>query len=845
MTVLFVVAGILCPPLSPWAAVHRSEVKPEWIGQGARFWYRNLNRDGTREFVLVDGVTGVRRPAFDHAAVARQIGEGVEASRLPVDHLVFDEERDLVRLEGGGRVWDLELSSGDLKSVERVHDAEAGLKPLRHLERSVNGGGESELVLENRLDRPVRLFWVDPAGKRQSYGVIQSGGKRAQHTFAGHVWVLTDLEGDDLGAFAAGVTSELAVLHEGTPRPTVRRRPAPSVDDTVVASPDRSMEVFVREDQLWVRRLNGAGERPLTRDGTSSDSFHRDAVRARAMGMNYDLPDHAPTLPDVIWSPDSKYLIAFRTTVVEEPRVYLVESSPADQLQPRFDSYPYLKAGDPIPTRRLYLFDMDAEEAIEVDRSLFETPWDLSRFVWSEDSSRFFFLYNQRGHQVVRLIEVTPRPEDGRGPGEAGVRVVVEERSETFIDYSNKTYLHLLADSDELIWMSERDGWNHLYLHDLKTGRLKNPITRGNWVVRGVDRVDEKSRQIWFRAMGYYPDQDPYYVHHFRVGFDGTGLVALTEADGTHTIQWSPDRTRLIDTWSRVDQPPVHDLRDGEIGRQLCRLETADASEVLAGGRVFPERFVAMGRDGKTRIYGIIHRPARFDPSQRYPVVENIYAGPHGQHVPKSFRAGYRHQQEIADRGFVVVQIDGMGTNWRSKSFHDVAWKNLRDAGFPDRMEWIRTAARSFPWIDLSRVGIYGGSAGGQNAMRAVLEHAEFYQAAAADCGCHDNRMDKIWWNEAWMGWPVDESYKRSSNLEDAAKLGGHLLLTVGELDRNVDPSSTLQVVNALLKAGKPFEFMLMTGGGHGSGESDYGRKLRADFFVKHLLGEGDEKGPP
>ena len=203
----------------------------------------------------------------------------------------------------------------------------------------------------------------------------------------------------------------------------------------------------------------------------------------------------------------------------------------------------------------------------------------------------------------------------------------------------------------------------------------------------------------------------------------------------------------MIDTWSRVDQPPVHDLRDGEIGRQLCRLETADASEVLAGGRVFPERFVAMGRDGKTRIYGIIHRPARFDPSQRYPVVENIYAGPHGQHVPKSFRAGYRHQQEIADRGFVVVQIDGMGTNWRSKSFHDVAWKNLRDAGFPDRMEWIRTAARSFPWIDLSRVGIYGGSAGGQNAMRAVLEHAEFYQAAAADCGCHDNRMDKIWWN--------------------------------------------------------------------------------------------------
>ena len=838
--VLFAVVGILCPQLSPWAAVYRSEIKPEWIGQGTRFWYRNMNPGGTREFVLVEGDTGVRRPAFDHAAVARQIGEGVDSSRLPLDRLVFDVERDIVQLEGGGRAWNLEMCSGNLKPVARVYDAGVGLEPLRQIRRSVNGGAESELVVENRLDRAVRLFWVDSADKRHPYGVIQPGDKRAQHTFAGHVWVLTDFEGVDLGAFAAGARSEAAVLHEGTPRPTARRRPTPSVDDTAVPSPDRSLKAFVREDQLWIRGLNGPVERPLTIVGTSSDSFHKDAVRARAMGMNYDLPDYAPSLPDVIWSPDSKYLIAFRTTVVEEPRVHLVESSPVDRLQPRFDSYPYLKAGDPIPTRRLYLFDVVAGEAIEVDSTLFQTPWELSRFVWSKDSSRFFFLFNQRGHQVMRLIEVTPRPEDGRNPGQARVRAVVEERSETFIDYSNKTYLHLMPDSEELIWMSEQNGWNHVYLYDLKTGRLKNPITRGDWVVRGVDRVDEKSRQIWFRAMGYYPDQDPYYVHHFRVGFDGTGLVALTEAEGTHSIQWSPDRTRIIDTWSRVDQPPVHDLRDAETGRQLCRLETADASEVQAGGRVYPERFVALGRDGKTRIYGIIHRPTQFNPSERYSVVENIYAGPHGQHVPKSFRAGYRHQQEIADRGFVVVQIDGMGTNWRSKSFHDVAWKNIRDAGFADRIEWIRTAARSFPWIDLSRVGIYGGSAGGQNAMRAVLDHPEFYQAAAADCGCHDNRMDKIWWNEAWMSWPVDASYERSSNLEDAAKLGGHLLLTVGELDRNVDPSSTLQVVNALLKAGKAFEFMLMTGGGHGSGESDYGRKLRADFFVKHLLGGGD-----
>ena len=291
--------------------------------------------------------------------------------------------------------------------------------------------------------------------------------------------------------------------------------------------------------------------------------------------------------------------------------------------------------------------------------------------------------------------------------------------------------------------------------------------------------------------------------------------------------------------------PPVNEVREADDGSLICRLEEADASELLEAGHRFPERFSAKGRDGTTDIFGVIHFPGDFDPARTYPVVENIYAGPHGAFVPKSFQARYRHQQEIADRGFVVVQIDGMGTNWRGKTFHDVAWKNIRDAGYPDRIAWMQAAAATRPWMDVSRVGVYGGSAGGQNAMRAVLEHADFYRAAAADCGCHDNRMDKIWWNEAWLGVPGDGSYLRSSNVEDAAKLRGALLLTVGELDRNVDPSSTYQVVDALKRAGKQFEFMLMTGQGHGSAESDYGRKLRADFFVRHLIQDPEEPTQP
>jgi dipeptidyl aminopeptidase/acylaminoacyl peptidase len=263
-------------------------------------------------------------------------------------------------------------------------------------------------------------------------------------------------------------------------------------------------------------------------------------------------------------------------------------------------------------------------------------------------------------------------------------------------------------------------------------------------------------------------------------------------------------------------------------------LEKADASTLLAAGWTMPERFVAKGRDGRTDIHGVIIKPSNFDPLKKYPVVENIYAGPHSAFTPKEFGRLLGHHT-IAELGFIVVQMDGMGTNHRGKAFHDLCWKNIKDAGFPDRKLWIKEAAETRPWMDLSRVGIYGGSAGGQSAMRALIDHHDFYKVAVADCGCHDNRMDKIWWNEQWMGWPVDDSYIQSSNKEDAHKLQGHLLLIVGELDTNVDPASTTQVVAALQKAGKTFDFMPIVGTGHGAAETPYGSKLRMEFLARHL----------
>ncbi|NQV24085.1 MAG: DPP IV N-terminal domain-containing protein [Rhodopirellula sp.] len=532
----------------------------------------------------------------------------------------------------------------------------------------------------------------------------------------------------------------------------------------------------------------------------------------------------------ISWSPDSRKLVALRTRQGQQHDVSVVESSPQDQLQPKLHTHNYLKPGDQIPQSTPHLFDVDTKKEIAVSDELFANPWmSPPPIEWSPNSGRFFFTYNQRGHQILRVIAVDAKT------GEA--QAIVDEQSDTFIDYAYKQFLQILHDSNELIWMSERDGWNHLYLYDLSSGEVRNQVTKGEWVVRKVERVDAERRQIWFQASGIYSEQDPYYIHHCRVNFDGSGLTYLTDGDGTHTVSWSPDRNFLVDTYSRVDQPPVTELRDAETGKLICELERADWSRLLETGWKVPERFVAKGRDNATDIYGVIYRPTNFDETKKYPVIEKIYAGPHGSFVPKAF-SDYFSAQSMTELGFIVVQIDSMGTSNRSKAFHDVCAKNLGDSGFPDRIKWINAAANKYPFMDLSRgVGIYGGSAGGQSSTRAVLAFGDFYTVAVSDCGCHDNRMDKIWWNELWMGWPVGPHYEEQSNVTNAHRLTGKLFLTVGELDRNVDPASTMQVVNALIKADKDFDLLVVPGGGHGIGESPYGKRRRQDFFVRHLLG--------
>ncbi|WP_113654701.1 S9 family peptidase [Pedobacter namyangjuensis] len=530
----------------------------------------------------------------------------------------------------------------------------------------------------------------------------------------------------------------------------------------------------------------------------------------------------------VSWSPDAKKLATNKVRPNKPHLIYLIESSPTTQLQPILQSRNYLKPGDALPQMQPSLFLIDSKKQVPVDASKIQSQYSLSRLDWRKDSRAFTFEYNQRGHQKYSIVEVNGT--------NGSVKELVNEEVKTFFSYSGKKYRYDVNDGKEIIWSSERDGWNHLYLYDAN-GKVKNQITKGDWVMRNVVKVDEQDRTIIFEASGMEKNLDPYFIQYYKINFNGSGLVKLTTENGNHQATFNSDYSKFIDIYSRIDAPQKTLLRDAKTGKILKELENGNADELLKTGWKMPEVFTAKGRDGKTDIWGMIIRPSNFDPAKKYPVIEYIYAGPHDSFVPKNFANDSRGSlHELAELGFIVVQCDGMGTSNRSKAFHDVAWKNLKDGGFPDRIEFIKAAAKKYSYMDTERVGIFGNSAGGQSSLGALLFHPEFYKVAVSSSGCHDNRMDKMWWNEQWMGYPIGPEYAASSNVDNAHKLEGKLLLILGELDDNVDPASTMQVINKLVKANKNFDFLFVPGMGHSLG-GDYGERKRRDFFVKHLIG--------
>lgn len=573
--------------------------------------------------------------------------------------------------------------------------------------------------------------------------------------------------------------------------------------ETDSVSPDREHVAYIKEGNVYVRTLHGEEQvQQFTKDG------------------NDDVPYGA-----LAWSPDGRYLVGYRIHPVQDSSIYYVLSSIPNTTRGVLKSQQYKQPGDPFTTYEMHLFTLADGKDRKVNTEIIDF-FDAPVLHWRKgDPNIFLYEKVDRGHQRFRIIEVNAAT--------ANTRTILDEQAKTFI-YQNRLYTEYLPNTNEIIWTSEKDGWNHIYLVDGITGRVKQQVTKGDYVVKDIDSIDQKKREIWFTASGMNPGEDPYFEHAYRIGFDGQHLVSLTPAAGNHRIQYSPDKKYYLDTYSQVNVAPVTELRRISDGRLLLQVERADTAAFAALHIPLPTPFVAKGRDGVTDIYGIMCVPSRFDSTKQYPVIENIYAGPQDAFVPKSYLP-WSEMQSLAELGFIVVQVDGMGTANRSKAFHDVCWKNLADAGFPDRILWMKALARKYRFADSTRIGVYGTSAGGQNAAGAVLWHPEFYKAAVAACGCHDNRMDKQWWNEQWMGYPVDKHYGEQSNITNAAKLQGSLLLIVGEHDENVPPESTYRFADALIKANKAFDLLTVPGMGHSDG-GPFGRQRKRDFFVQHLF---------
>ena len=809
-------------------AYTETQVDPHWFGDNQRFWYNRKTGPRKRSFIVVEAKDGTSRPAFDHEKLARVLKErnintdaDLDANNLPFTWIDPSDDLESIKFRHANKIWQFK-QDGRLTEYDGDFYEET-LTPLRR-DRPTrrNQGKTTAITFVNNTKRKLSVNWIDFKGDVKHYVNISAGESNRRPTFTGHVWRVTDVdcetpiasfEARDEECFAYVEEHMLDSVTEAFDRDAekaIGRDETLPTDHVTEPADSEARRVFIRDYNVWFRTAHNGKEIPISKDGTKENPFDENKIYL---------------------SPDRKYVVVNQYIPEIDHRLYHIESSPNDQIQPRLRETHYLKPGEQHRVDRPRMFNLSAsnEAEIVIDNSLFCKPFSIRNCGWTDDSHEYQFEYNERGHQVLRIVGMKI---DG------SVRTIVENTSNTFVDYSSKhDGGHPVKDGKEIIWASERDGWNHLYLVDDVAGGVKNQITKGGWVVRSVDNINETDRQVYVKALGIVPGHDPYYAHLARVNLDGSNLTVLTEGDGTHEWKWSPDKRYLVDTWSQVDKPPTSVLVDASNGRQIKTLEENNMNALVKAGWTVPERFSTPGRDGKTLIYGTITYPSHLSQTQKYPIIEDIYAGPTDFSVPKSFST-YIKTHEQAELGFIVLQIDGMGTNWRHKAFHDVCYKNLSDAGLPDRIAWIKAAASTRPWMDLTKVGICGGSAGGANALAALLHYGDFYKVAVADSGCHDNRMDKLWWNEQWMGYPVDESYAQNSNVTHAHKLGGKLLLMVGELDDNVDPSSTLQVVKALNEAGKDYELLFMPGMGHCvRDESAYARRRERDFFVRHLMG--------
>lgn len=594
-------------------------------------------------------------------------------------------------------------------------------------------------------------------------------------------------------------------------------------------SPDGKMRAFTRDHNVWVADIETGQERQLTKDGTALRPYARPVVNVKriiADGSNEPELD-----PDIEWSPDSKKIATYRLDLTNARRLALVQSTPPDSAPPKVFDYYYSLTGDKrVPVSNDIVIDtISGDIVISKGSSQEILYYGGPNYEWSKDNSAVFSLSPGRGYKTLTLKRIDARTGD--------VTNLRQDKSDTYVDY----YGHFWSydeDRDRHFWTADPTGYAHIYTADGRTGKGRQ-ITAGNWRARTVEGTSKDGKIAYIVGSGRETGRDPYYRSLYSVPVEGGQLRNLTPEPVDHDVSVSPDGRYFVDNMSRIDMPTQTVLRDTNTGRIVSNLQTANISKFLAAGYKLPEPFETLAADGKTKIYGAIFKPANFDPSQTYPVIENVYTGPHYVQTPKSFEAAlaYRNILSMAQLGAIGVTIDGRGTWGRSRAFQQPAYKNLHKVGLDDHISGIKQLAKRYSWINADKVGIYGFSAGGYDVVRAMTRHPEFYKVGVSASGNHDNRLDKATWNEQWMGVELGPLYDENSNVTWAKNLSGKLFLAHGELDENVPMAATVRLVDALIASNKDFEFLVVPNADHFLDDSPYFQRRRFDFFTEELIG--------
>ncbi|MBL7743650.1 MAG: DPP IV N-terminal domain-containing protein [Chitinophagaceae bacterium] len=769
--------------------VFSTVVDPHWLKKSDRFWYEYETPAG-KKWYIVDPVKGEKRAMFDNAVLAAKLTKIVrdpfDAQHLNIDSLRFVKDENWLQFE--------------VKSTE-------------------------EIIVK------------DTTAKKDSGSKKQAGPpKKEKKTFY----------------FEYNInTGELVELNDfKKPKRTPR---------WASISPDGQTIIFAKKYNLyWMDRANyekalvneddsTIAENQLTTDGVEYFEYGSGGQNETNVDKEKNKDKRKPAF--VFWSPDSKHFVETRSDMRKVKDLWVINSI-ADP-RPTLETYKYMMPGEKeAPVEYVLLFDMGTKTKKELTVRQFKDQdlaiWpannkvntrddDWRPVVWLGTNDKFYFNRTSRDLKKIDICEVDINT--------GAVKVLIEERMNTYVEVRK---LGLVNNGDELIQWSERDGWAHFYLYDGK-GNLKNQITSGSFHCEDIVGIDEKKRVLYFSANGREENEDPYYLHLYRVNFDGTGLRLLNTGDYDHAMRMNDNSLFFVDNFSRVNSIPKSSLYNAE-GRKIIDLETADLSSLLAAGYKFPEIFKVKADDGITDLYGVLYKPYNFDSTKKYPVVEYVYPGPQTEAVNKNFSVPGARTDRIAQIGLIVVTVGNRGGHpARSKWYHNYGYGNLRDYGLADKKAAIEQLADRYSYIDINRVGIHGHSGGGFMSTAAMLVYPDFFKVAVSSSGNHDNSVYNRWWSEKHhgvkevVGEKGDTSfvYNIEKNPELAKNLKGHLMLTTGDIDNNVHPANTIRLANALIKANKRFDFFNFPGQRHGYADmTEYFFWLLADYYAKWLIGD-------